>query len=76
MRLCNDGEFSSFVVFIIIITIKRRDFEGGGFVMWVCTSLGCKARVGVYRCSCPVWVSGTNTLSDVNLMMAGVGRNM
>jgi len=28
MRLCNDGEISSSVVFIII-TIKRRRWEGG-----------------------------------------------
>jgi len=32
--------------------------EGGGFVMWVCAGFGCKVRVSVYRCCCPVWVSG------------------
>ena len=58
MRLRDDGEISSSVV-LIIITIKRRGCGGrGGSVMWVCASLGCKARVGVYRCSCPMWVSG------------------
>ena len=36
MRLCHDGEISSYVVFIIIIiTIKiRRLREGGGVVLW------------------------------------------
>jgi len=34
MRLCNDGEISSSVVFIII-TIKRHGCGGGGPVMWV-----------------------------------------
>jgi len=33
--------------------------EGGGVpVMWVGASLGCKACLGVYHCSCPMWVSG------------------
>jgi len=54
MLLCHDGEISSSVVFIII-TIKKRGC-GGGSVMWVCASLGCKARIGVYCCSCPMWV--------------------
>ena len=40
MRLCHDGEISSYVVFIII-TIKTRGWGGGGgTVMWVCASLG------------------------------------
>jgi len=26
--------------------------------MWVGASLGCKACLGVYHCSCPMWVSG------------------
>jgi len=61
MRLCHDGEISPYLVFIII-TIKRRRWGGGGggTVMWVCTSLGCKARAGsisYIRNSCPVWVS-------------------
>ena len=35
MRLCNDGEISSFVV-LIITTIKRRGWGlGGVFVTWV-----------------------------------------
>jgi len=60
MLLCHDGEISSSVVLIIITSIKRRGCGGGGgvSVMWVCARLGCKARVGVYLCSCPVWVSG------------------
>ena len=57
MRLCNDGEISS----VVFITVKRRGY-GGVSVMWVCASLGCKVRVGVYRCSCPVWVSGLSVL--------------
>ena len=57
MLLCHDGEISSSVVFIIII-IKRRGC-GGGSMMWTCASLGCKARIGVYRCSCPMWVCGS-----------------
>ena len=54
------------MVFIIIITINRCQWgvEGGVTVMWVCASLECKARVG------------SNTLSDENLMMAGLGQNM
>jgi hypothetical protein len=31
MLLCNDGEISSSVLFIIIITIKSRGCWGGGF---------------------------------------------
>jgi len=32
MRLCNDGEISSSVV-LIITTIKRRGWEGGGVLL-------------------------------------------
>ena len=49
MLLCHVGEISSSMVFIVI-TIKRRGC-GGVSVMWVCASLGCNARVGVYRWS-------------------------
>jgi len=31
---------------------------GGVSVLWVCASLGCKAYVGVYRCSCPMCIAG------------------
>jgi len=57
MMLCYDGEISSSVVFIIN-TIKRRGWGVGVFCDVGMRQLECKARVGVYRCSCPMWVSG------------------
>jgi hypothetical protein len=81
MLLCHDGEISLSVVLIIISTIKRRGCVGGS-VMWVCVSLGCKARVGVYRCSCPVWVScllsvlsRCLTLMSISCGFRGEGQN-
>ena len=80
MLLCHVGEISSSVVFIIIIiTTKRRGCSGWGWgvvsVMWVCASLGCEARVGVYRCICPVWVSGLLSVLHrcVSLMSVSYG---
>ena len=45
IRLCNDGEISSSVV-LIITTIKRRGWEGGGF--FSVGTVGCNALVDVY----------------------------
>ena len=57
MLLCHDGEISSSVVLLLLL-LRDVAVGVGVSVMWVCASLGCKARVGVYRCSCPMWVSG------------------
>ena len=53
MRLCNDCEISSSVV-LVITTIKRRGWGGGGVLQCgYCADLGCNAGVGVcFRCSC------------------------
>jgi len=58
------GENFSAGFVIFIICIKGGGGLGGGgrcgTVMWVCATLGCKARVGsisYIRSSCPVWVS-------------------
>jgi len=66
MRLCNDGEISSSVV-LVITTIKRRLL----IVVIIKTthdeiSPSLHNRINLIN----------NTLSDENLMMAGIGRNM
>ena len=60
MRLCNDGEISSSVV-LIIANIKRRGW--GGYP----PPPSLHNRINLIN---------TNTLSDENLTMAGIGRNM
>ena len=75
MLLCHDGEISSSVV-LIIITIKRHGCGGGITVMWVCATLGCKAHVGVYRCSCPMWVSGLLSVLPLCLTLMSISYGL
>jgi len=40
--------------------------------MWICASLGCKDRVSVYRCNCPLWVSDLLSVLPQCLMLMSV----
>jgi len=51
---------------LLLLLLSDVGEEGGGTVMWVCASLGCKARVGCVSyilSSCSVWVSGFSLMS-------------
>ena len=42
----------------------------------VCASLGCKTRVGVYHCSCPMWVSGLLSVLHPCLILISVSYEL
>jgi len=83
MRLCKDYEISSSVV-LIITNIERRGLGGGLF----CTEPPPQPRLLIvviikttddeisHSLHNRIKLINTNTLSDENLMMAGIGRNM
>jgi len=96
MRLCNDGEISSSVVFIIT-TIKRHGCNENRHLRKHCTPSQhnthitehppkpCLLIVVIMKATDDeispslhnrINLTNTNTLSDENLMMAGIGRNM
>jgi len=80
MRLCNDGDISSSVV-LVITTIKRRGGWGGGgvlsrlLILVVAITKTTDDEISPSLHS-RINLINTNTLSDENQMMAGIGRNM
>jgi len=84
LRLCNDGEISSSVV-LVITTITRRGW-GGGFSVITEPPRQPRLLIVVITKTTDDEISPSlhnrtnliniNTLSDENLMMARIGRNM
>ena len=84
VRLCNDGEISSSVV-LVITTIKRRGWRGGSVItenppphprlviVVITKTTDDEISPSLHNRKNLI---NTNTLSDENLMMARIDRNM
>ena len=60
----------------LLLLLLRDVALGGCSVTWVCASLGFKARVCVYRCICPVWVSGLFSVLHLCLSLMSVSYGL